>query len=365
MEQKTSNSAPHVPIVSVVMVTHNVEEYLEEAVASILGQEFTGLELVIADFGSTDRSREIVEKFATLDARVRLEQVVAAEVVEARNAACVFARGKYIAVMDADDVSLPNRLKEQVRILEENERIGLVGGAATWIDGQGNVMWDLRFPQTDEEIRSELPRRFPFCHAAVTLRRDIFEKIGGYRKIFTTAHDYDLGLRFSEHCACANIAEPVVKYRVHGSQLSLSRRRQQTLCKLAAQASAKARREGTKDPLDSCPRITPDVLRQMGVSEAEEQANLLSDYCNWIESVRRAGEDATALKAAEEAVQLKWSPQDRDQIAGLYWMSAQLYSRKREHLRAAGAVLRAVALKPSFSKEVSSRILSRLHLVRS
>jgi len=363
-KKSSTQTATKTPRVSVVIVTRNVEEYLAEAVQSVLNQSYRDFELIILDFGSTDTSIEIARGFASADKRIRLEQVLVKEVVEARNAGCAFAQGEFIAVMDADDVSLAIRLEEQVAILDRSPAVGLVGGGAEWIDGKGRSMWILDFPAGDQEIKRELPRRFPFCHSAVTMRRSLFVKVGGYRPIFTTAHDYDLCLRLSEHCACANVEKPVVRYRVHGSQLSLSRRKQQTFCKLAAQASANARRSGSADPLQSYSEITSETLRQMGVSEAIQQENLVLDYCSWIHSIWRAGEDAVALKAAEEAFQLEWRPSQRVQIADLYLMTARLYWRKGQFLKTLRAALKAVFLRPALARNFLYPILWRLHIAR-
>ena len=105
---------PTNPIVSVVMPAYNVELYVEEAVRSILNQTFRDFEFIIVDDGSTDRTPEILRTFT--DPRIRLLFNEKNEGnYPARNRGCRLARGKYIAVMDADDVALPERLEKQVR----------------------------------------------------------------------------------------------------------------------------------------------------------------------------------------------------------------------------------------------------------
>ena len=92
------------PVVSVVLVVCNVERFLGEAIESILRQTFREFEFIIVDFGSTDKSKEIVSSYAAKDVRVRLHEIPLCGLAEARNAGCFLARGKYIAIVDADDV---------------------------------------------------------------------------------------------------------------------------------------------------------------------------------------------------------------------------------------------------------------------
>src|SRR5580692_9161513 len=95
------------PLVSVVMPVCNAERFLSEAIASILSQTFRDFEFIVADFGSSDRSKEIACGFARQDGRVKLHDVGPCNLPQARNAGCAFAQGKYIAVMDGDDVAAP------------------------------------------------------------------------------------------------------------------------------------------------------------------------------------------------------------------------------------------------------------------
>lgn len=95
------------PSISVAMETCNIECSLEQAIESILGQTFHDFEFIIVGFGSTDDSKPIISKFATGDTRIKFHEIPPCGLAEARNAACSFVQGKYIAVMDADYVSIP------------------------------------------------------------------------------------------------------------------------------------------------------------------------------------------------------------------------------------------------------------------
>src|ERR1700683_3775830 len=117
------------PLVSVVMVISNVERFVAEAIESVLGQTFRDFEFVIVDFGSTDRTKDIAASYAAKDSRIRLSQIPPCSYIEAKIAACSLPTGRYIAIQDADDVSLPDRLKAEVDFMEDHPKVGFLGGA--------------------------------------------------------------------------------------------------------------------------------------------------------------------------------------------------------------------------------------------
>ncbi len=353
-----------VPEVSVVMVVRNVERYLGEAIDSILKQTFANLELIIVDFGSTDRSKEISINAAISDRRVRFSEIPSCSLVEARNEACSLAKGEFIAVMDADDISLSHRLEAEIRFLREQPAVGIVGGAAEWFGENGRTLWVVDFACDDEAIKEVLRTNCPYCHSAVVLRRALFLKVGGYRKVFTVAHDYDLWARVAEHTECANLKDVVVKYRVHGSQISLSRRKHQSLSVLAVQASSRARQMGLVDPLDCASEITPELLMQMGVSESQQQQRHMEEYRKWIFAMSQAGEDSAALGMREDALRMKWRHVDKGLIADLCVTTAKLYWEHGRRARALVLVARATLLQPSLADRFIRAALRRVHVRR-
>src|SRR5579864_1050140 len=125
------------PAISVVMVTRNVERFLAEAIESILGQTFQDFEFIIVDFGSMDKSKEIASSYGTKDNRIRLHEIAPCVLAEARNTACRLAQGKYIAVMDSDDVAVADRLLWEFEFMEKHPTVGLLGGATQWINANG------------------------------------------------------------------------------------------------------------------------------------------------------------------------------------------------------------------------------------
>lgn len=317
------------PLVSVVMVVRNVSQFLAEAIESILAQTFTDFEFIILDFGSTDRSKAIASDYAARDNRIRLHEIPIAGLVPARNAACSLAKGQYIAIQDADDISMPERLRWEVEFMQKHPDFGLIGGAAQWVDAQARPLWTLEFPTSDREIKLALTTRCPFSHTAVLMRRDAFVAVGGYRAAFTASHDYDLFLRISEHFHCANLNQAVVKYRLHPDQISVGKRRHQTLCVAAARASAAFRKNGNPDPLDSVDTITPNLLTDLGVSPVDLQVTLFLDYRDWITNMMRANQYPMALEIAAEVLQSDWEYVERREIGYLQRILAKLYWRTR------------------------------------
>src|SRR5208283_4170722 len=118
------------PLVSVVTVICNVERFLPEAIESVLGQTFRDFEFIILDYGSADRSKNIVLSYAANDSRIKLHEAPPCTYIEAKIAASALAQGRYIAVQDADDNSLPNRLHWEVEFMEKNPAVALLGTAA-------------------------------------------------------------------------------------------------------------------------------------------------------------------------------------------------------------------------------------------
>lgn len=349
------------PLVSVVMVVCNVERFLAESIESILGQTFRDFEFVIVDFGSTDKSRAIVSSYAAKDARISLQEIPHCGLAEARNAGCFIAQGRYIAIMDADDVSLPDRLMWEVEFMEKHSEVGVLGGAKEWIDATGRRLFINGDPTEDHEIRSALAVRSPFCQPTVLIRSEAFSLVGGYRGAFAPAEDYDLWLRIAEHFQCANLPQVVLKYRVHPYQVSFRKRRQQTLSVLAAQVSTTARKSGNPDPLQGVQEITPELLTGLGVSEARRQTALASDCRDWVRNMCLAGEYMVALQAALEILRssdVEFA--ERRQIADLWLVTAWLYWKQKGFLNSLLAVAHALRTRPVLVVRPLKQLLHRL-----
>ena len=334
------------PLVSVVMVVCNVERFLVEAIESILQQTFKEFEFIIVDYGSTDSTKDIVKRYAGKDARVRMHQIPHCGLGEARNAACLLAQGRYIALMDADDVSLPDRLQLEVAFMEQHPDVGLLGAAVQWIDATGRELLIFRFPTDDKLLKEALGVRCSFCQPTVLLRKEAFILTGGYRDAFAPAEDYDLWLRVTEHFNCANLDDVLLKYRIHPHQVSMRKQKQQTLGILGAKRSAAMRQMGEEDIFGTVDVITPELLTQLGVTEATQERELMTDARRWIRHMIWAGEVSAALESAVELLRVNWTYVEKWELAELHLSVAGFRWRRGEFGQSITSALRAVRIRP-------------------
>lgn len=353
------------PLVSVVLVACNVDRFLAESIESILCQTFSDFEFIIVDYGSTDSSKGIVTHYAERDPRVRQHDIPHCGLAEARNAACFLAQGKYIAVMDADDVAVPERLMRQVNFMEKNPEVGVVGGAVEWINAAGKALVTYGNPAGDREIQSALLERCPLWQPTALMRRDAFMDVGGYRPPFAPAEDYDLWLRMAEHFQIANLGEVILKYRIHPYQVSMRKLAQQSLGILAAQASASSRKHGIPDPLDSLKEITPEALNAMGVSKARQQSQLASYGMHWIRSMCMASEYSAALNVALEILRSGVEYIERWQIANLWLVAARLCWKQGKFADACLNAARAFMTRPIIVGRPIKPLLRSVRLLRA
>ena len=215
------------------MPMYNSFRYLGEAVESILGQILPDLEFVIVDDGSTDRSAQLLTSYARRDPRIRLLREDHGGVAKARNKGAEAARGEFLAVMDADDISLPERFERQVCYLRQNPACVAVGCQALVISPDGLPINERIRPTDHQGIENMLLKgRGGITHPTAMIRCDSFRKIGGYREQFEYSEDLDLLLRLGEHGQLANLPEKLFKYRSHIDSISHTKaalQRQNTL----------------------------------------------------------------------------------------------------------------------------------------
>jgi glycosyltransferase involved in cell wall biosynthesis len=208
------------PHVSVILPVYNAQQHLGAAIDSVLAQTLSNFELIIIDDGSTDRSAEIVEGYR--DRRiVRLAANGHRGFTTAVNRGLTAARGALIARQDADDVSLPRRLEEQVRAMDRRPGLVILGAAYHVVDERGAWTRTIRKPASDAAVRWQLLFDNPFCHTAVMLRADVLRSRGlAYEASFELAEDYELWSRLLEYGEGGNLDDVLVQHRVHIGQLS-------------------------------------------------------------------------------------------------------------------------------------------------
>jgi Glycosyl transferase family 2 len=348
------------PTISVVMSVFNGQTFLQEAVDSILSQTFMDFEFVIIDDGSTDKTAEILATYAQQDGRIRIHRQENKGRTVSLNAGIGFAKGKYIARMDADDISLPERLQQQVDFMDKNPAVGLLGGGFEQIDASGQVLDTVRFPLEDSEIKRAMAECNPLCHPAVFMRKDVMLATGQYRIAFGEAEDYDLWLRMSERTQLANLSQIILRYRIHASQVSISNMRLQVLCVLAARAASIKRRTGQPDPLSDVTEITPQVVEALGVKSKEIKQALLDVYRYWMNLLAKTNPER-ALQMNKALLALASSEDFSRAIIADAWVRAAIIEYRRgEFARALVSAGRAFLVRPTAIGGPIRRAFSRL-----
>ena len=203
------------PNISVVMSAYNAELYIEEAIQSILNQTFENFEFIIINDGSTDNTLNLIKPYEQKDNRIILISRENKGLIASLNEGIEKAKGKYIARMDADDISLPTRLEEQVNHMKSNDVI-LCG---TFIELFGAESKIRKYPISDSDIRSFFIFRSPFAHPSVMMDAKIVKSIK-YNKDFIHAEDYKLWAEFLQYGKAVNIAKVLLKYRITPEQIT-------------------------------------------------------------------------------------------------------------------------------------------------
>jgi glycosyltransferase involved in cell wall biosynthesis len=191
------------------MPVHNALPHLDQAVESILGQTYAEFEFVILDDASTDGSTERLRHWASLDQRIRLLEVDRnLGPVRSSNMVAEAARAPFVARMDADDISYPGRLAEELHLLRDDGAAGLVASLCDIIDTRGRKIRDAELWR--------LSRRsvfVPFPHGAIMYRREVFEQVGGYREECEYWEDQDLVMRMGRVSKVLVIPRPLYSAR--------------------------------------------------------------------------------------------------------------------------------------------------------
>jgi glycosyltransferase involved in cell wall biosynthesis len=290
----------HPSAVSVVMSVCNAEAYVADAVASILRQTFRDFEFIIVNDGSTDRTAEILAGFR--DPRITVISQNNQGLTASLNRALRIARGTYIARMDADDISLPERLERQVQFLEENPAVGLMSCHFCIIDADGKHRSLCRPPAHNAELQQELLIGNQFCHGAAVFRVECIKTVGAYREFFKFAQDYDLWLRIAEKYQCANLAVPLYQWRDERHSLSLGslkEKNNQFMYAAFAILLAKERRTASADRLQRYPERQWDLAQELNGTAGS--AVLSSLYFTASRGLQRRGDIPSARVLAQKA----------------------------------------------------------------
>lgn len=208
--------------VNVFMPCYNCGKYVGQAIESILGQSYTDFELVIIDDGSSDNSVEVINSYALKDRRIRLlENEVNKGVVYTRNRGLEECQCDYMALMDADDIALPERLEKEIAFLNKHEDIVAVGGLYQLMDETGKLLENkLELTEFDEEIRAKMLFANVMANGTVLFRKKNIDQANiRYREQLHASEDYLFWCEVLGIGKMYNIGKVFQYYRIHGESL--------------------------------------------------------------------------------------------------------------------------------------------------
>jgi glycosyltransferase involved in cell wall biosynthesis len=259
--------------------------FIDEAIRSIQAQTLRDIEIIVVDDGSTDGSASITEKHIAVDSRVRLVRQPNAGVAAARNVGLRLARSPWVALLDQDDVALPERLERQLGFVEANPDVAALGTYGWRIGRDGHRLSVDEEGPVDRAHLAQLraSNQAIFLGASsVLFARAVALQLGGFRSSFDGAEDTDLWTRIADEHVVLAVPEPLFEYRIHSGAQSMRRFFHQRELESLIQANAVERRAGRPE-LDM--RTFRRSLRsQPAVQRVRRTVEWRSQYC-----YRRAG----------------------------------------------------------------------------
>ncbi|QDH20788.1 glycosyltransferase [Saccharibacillus brassicae] len=227
---KKKSSIPQADKISVVIPLYNHEQFIEEAINSVLNQTYQNLELIIIDDGSKDRSLNIAQSFN--DPRL---QVIAQENKGAHNTinrGLELATGEYLTILNSDDVYEKERFAKLIKYFHENREVKLLCSYIKIIDEKGKVLgvkqgwrnmepWPVAdkkksFAGANDFTKNLIMSNFISTTSNMMFTKELYESIGGMRNL-RFAHDWDFALRAADFGECVLIEEALIRYRIHGT----------------------------------------------------------------------------------------------------------------------------------------------------
>jgi len=211
------------PLVSVIMPMYNADKYVTEAIESVLFQTYDNIEFIIIDDGSTDYSYFIADYYKNNFDNIILHK-------HKKNLGIVFSRNlgfnlmspktKYVAIFDADDIMLKDKIAAQVEYMENNPDIAACGGHTYIINEKTSVLGERLYETSPEKLKQNILINSPFAQPTVMIRESILSSIGNYSADakFDRARDYDLWVRIADKHKISNMDKHLIQYRVSTTQ---------------------------------------------------------------------------------------------------------------------------------------------------
>ena len=224
--------------VSVLLPVYNGGATLFQAIASILSQDMSEFELIIIDDCSTDNSTSIIRQYAEKDSRINpIFHEVNIGLARTLNEGLNLAKSNFVARMDQDDESLPQRLRIQLDYMLKHPEFAVVGSYVYHMGAKQELDRLVELPSDAEQIKQTLLQYNCIYHPSVMMRRNKILEIGGYQAEFKNAEDYDLWLRVSKLYPLMNISKPLLRYRFSVTGMTLGRKWEQLFYVYLAQAA--------------------------------------------------------------------------------------------------------------------------------
>lgn len=209
------------PLVSIIMPAWNAEKFISHAIESMLNQTLNDFEFIIIDDFSTDGTKKIIKEYQKQDSRIKIiSNKSNVKLAKSLNIGIQSAKGKYIARMDADDDSLPERLELQVNYMNAHPEVGIVGGSMNIIDVNGRKIGTREYPLDDQAIRTKLFRFSPFSHPLVMMQKEALTHVGLYDPAWNPAEDYELYFRIGNKYKFGNLKDYLLNYRILSSSMT-------------------------------------------------------------------------------------------------------------------------------------------------
>jgi GT2 family glycosyltransferase len=213
-------------VISVLMPVYNAERYLEPAIDSILAQTYRDYELIVVDDGSTDATVSMVSQYAARDARIKLIQQQHLGHSAALNVGLQHCQYRWVAIMDGDDIALPQRLERQLEMTKTDPEVVIWGTDGYHINARGEILSSFRVGPTSKEECRRMRRDAEIVqaiHPTVLINREVAIRAGGYDETHAPAGDIDLFDRMLQFGDLVTIPEPLIQYRIHGASLSMTK----------------------------------------------------------------------------------------------------------------------------------------------
>jgi len=203
--------------ISVIMSAYNSEKYIEEAIESILDQTFADFEFIIIDDASEDNTLDIIKSYQKSDQRIKLlRNNNNLGLTRSLNKALKHSQSEYIARMDADDISHPERFETQINYLKDNPGIDILGTTAYNINENGEIIKERTVPLSYTDIKKTILLANPVIHSSVIMKKSSLKEINNYNETFKKVQDYELWFRaLANDLIIENLPDKLLYYRVN------------------------------------------------------------------------------------------------------------------------------------------------------